>query len=41
MSVSVHSHMAEVVSLLHGPVVIATENLIPGYDVLTGKHAVG
>ena len=41
MSVPVYSPVTELLSLLHDPIVMAKENLIPGYDVLTGKSAAG
>ena len=41
MSVPVYSPVTELLSLLDDPVVTAKENLIPGYDVPTGKSAAG
>ena len=37
--VPVYSPMTELLSLIHNPVVMAKENLISGYGVLTGKSA--
>ena len=41
MSVPVYSPVTEMLSFLQDPVVIAKENLTPGYDVLMVKNAAG